>query len=193
MTRASEGSERQHTLIVERKVGEGVTLTLPDGREVVVALHRRSGKRAMKVRITGAKGHPGASRAMKGEPMKGRIELTLPIVTHSLNVTKTMHWGKLSRFNKQLELHLVVAWQTARRPTKAPKGVHVHLELRSFRHGTLDDDNLRGGCKGLIDALKRLGFITDDSPRYFTASYSQAVQRKNKRTELVLTWETESC
>lgn len=56
--------------------------------------------------------------------------------------------------------------------------IHVHIE----RHcaGTLDDDNLRGGCKPLLDALKKERAIFDDSPKWLHATYSQV---KAKRGE----------
>jgi hypothetical protein len=44
-----------------------------------------------------------------------------------------------------------------------------------------DDANLRGGAKGLVDALVHLGFLRDDSDRYCHIDYQQVQAPKPLR------------
>lgn len=58
-----------------------------------------------------------------------------------------------------------------------------HLTVVRCSAGVLDDDNLRGGCKGLVDALVRVGLLYDDKPKYLEAEYYQeTVPRGQGRT-----------
>ena len=41
-----------------------------------------------------------------------------------------------------------------------------------------DLENLIGGCKPLVDALKELGIINDDSPKFWTGYYQQIESTK---------------
>ena len=57
----------------------------------------------------------------------------------------------------------------------------------SYRPRLLDMGNLVGGAKPIPDGLKRLGYIRDDSPEWFTAEYRQIkVPGKQARTEITL-------
>lgn len=59
----------------------------------------------------------------------------------------------------------------------------MEVKIKSFRERLLDEDNLSGGCKGLLDAMKRLGMIVNDDPKHVKVSYSQEtvkVLRKNR-------------
>lgn len=51
--------------------------------------------------------------------------------------------------------------------------------VRIVRYGAnlLDEDNLRGGMKPVIDALKAVGLIVDDSPRHITLITDQFVSK----------------
>ena len=40
----------------------------------------------------------------------------------------------------------------------------ITLRIVTFRRRLLDDDNAQGGCKFLIDAIRRAGLIPDDNP-----------------------------
>jgi hypothetical protein len=49
----------------------------------------------------------------------------------------------------------------------------VTVRITSFRVRLLDSDNHAGGCKGLIDCIKELGLIEDDSPKHIRLETAQ--------------------
>ena len=56
-----------------------------------------------------------------------------------------------------------------------------------WRKRLLDKDNLVGGCKQIIDVLKDLGLIYDDSPKYLDLKVEQNLCGKdNKYTEIII-------
>lgn len=54
---------------------------------------------------------------------------------------------------------------------------------------TLDQDNLNGGLKPLIDALKEKRLIYDDSPKYFSYDVTQFPAKNRKPLTLVVMYE----
>ena len=56
------------------------------------------------------------------------------------------------------------------------------VQITSLRTRKLDKDNLIGGCKGLVDALKKHNLIVDDSPKWIEVEYKQETEGKNPRT-----------
>jgi hypothetical protein len=131
--------------------------------------------------------------------------VTIPIVTPSQNKWQNWHWSKRHSWQQEClylwrsalnkarigRKQLPNAFQPEAKPDKrkrleAQTGVSVALEIRSFRHNTLDHGNLVGGCKGLVDCLVQEGVLLDDSPDWLSDSYEQTIDRKDKRTEIVL-------
>jgi Holliday junction resolvase RusA-like endonuclease len=49
----------------------------------------------------------------------------------------------------------------------------ARIECVRMSSGRMDDDNLRGSFKSVIDALKKCGVIKDDSPDHVLVTYSQ--------------------
>ena len=69
------------------------------------------------------------------------------------------------------------------------KGVErVSVKFTSYRRRLLDDDNIPGGFKDLLDGLKHAHLIHDDSPKFITLQTGQVkVQtRKEERTEIII-------
>lgn len=65
----------------------------------------------------------------------------------------------------------------------------AHLRITRFGSRLLDDDNLRGGAKPLIDCLKESGLIEDDSPKWIDLEVKQElVPAGEERTEIEITW-----
>lgn len=111
------------------------------------------------------------------------IRISIPTPTPSLNETQRLHPMAYHRLGKQ--------WQTAIRML-APKQLEtatgrrrVVIERRSTRE--LDQDNLVGGAKVVIDALKKLGFILDDNPANLDLEVVQARCEKGERPSTVIT------
>ena len=89
--------------------------------------------------------------------------IELPISTPSLNKTIKWHWSKRSR--KRKEYQFMIAGQMNKiKCRKATKEDMCRLVITTSVRRKYDYDNLVGGMKNLIDALKREGFIYDDSP-----------------------------
>lgn len=66
------------------------------------------------------------------------------------------------------------------------RGPRHHVRIRSRRVRMLDIDNLYGGCKHLIDALRGAGVIPDDDPESITLEVTQEKVKgyKNEETEV---------
>ena len=64
----------------------------------------------------------------------------------------------------------------------------MKLNIVSYRKSFLDKDNFIGGLKPLIDAIKELKLIYDDSPEFLDDDYKQKIEkkRKNQRTEIII-------
>jgi hypothetical protein len=103
----------------------------------------------------------------------------------SQNASQYAHWSSYTR-ERDAWFVLLRAQLTPREPPDQP----VRLFLRSFRTRLVDYANLVGGAKPIPDCLKRLGYIRDDSPRWFYCEYFQAIVPKaDERTELqFLAW-----
>ena len=101
--------------------------------------------------------------------------LTILCVTPSLNETQRHHWSWLKRQNESL------AWSLRSGLNKGPKIPSAIGKRRMVveRHGRrlLDQDNLAGGAKGLIDAIKAARLITDDKPDACELVFRQVVAR----------------
>jgi len=93
-----------------------------------------------------------------------KIQISEPIP--SLNKTLKAHWSvarkrKLIYENQIIKALLVNYTHKERQEAfkRIPRKVHIH----SQRARTLDVDNLFGGGKGLIDALRACSLIVDDN------------------------------
>lgn len=87
----------------------------------------------------------------------------------SRNKLDSMHWSKRSKYSKLWEARIIVAFRF-RCPQATGK---VKIKITSCRPRILDQDNFIGGCKGIIDAMKRLGMIVDDTPKLIDVEYEQ--------------------
>jgi hypothetical protein len=114
-----------------------------------------------------------------------RLVLTYP--TPSQNEWDRMdrfgrhRWGK--RCEKDLLTSLLV--QGLRTGTCTERRAVTVERFGRLGH-VLDDANLRGGCKGLLDALVRLGLLCDDSPRWMVDRYED-IRRRGEQPRTVVT------
>jgi hypothetical protein len=82
----------------------------------------------------------------------------------SPNVWNGRHWRVKHRISQDWEVELLHADRRRRRgPVPGRMRVAITREVPSRRNFIRDDDNLRFSCKPLLDALKRAGYIKDDS------------------------------
>ena len=68
-------------------------------------------------------------------------------------------------------------------PTRARRRVTIH----QYRWALLDKDNFHASHKELLDALKRLGLLVDDSEKWVEhGEHSQVIDRRSRRTEIIV-------
>ena len=97
------------------------------------------------------------------------LKLNLKNPIQSLNHFQGHHWTKKDNETKKWEKAIWAKCQG--RPFKA-KG-KMKVRITSLRTRLLDHDNLIGGAKSLVDAMKRLEMIVDDSPEFVEVEYAQ--------------------
>lgn len=112
------------------------------------------------------------------------IRIVLPEATPSLNQLLRMHWAKRRRMAKGAAL--AIRMQTLAAPVASEK-----RRVRIERHGkkTLDEDNAYGGCKLVIDCLKDLDLLVDDSPRWLELEVTQSRCAKGEAPQTIITLE----
>lgn len=95
--------------------------------------------------------------------------ITLPDRTPSLNQWQRWHWAKRARYKKRLAFE-VATIACGQRLDPVPRFVRI------TRHSPrkLDQDNLAGGCKALVDALVKAELLVDDSCDWVVLEYCQA-------------------
>ena len=103
---------------------------------------------------------------------------------------------KIESLNKFVRAHFLVyskyktAWHWELRSMLMPKcnrdrrKTRIKIVIVSYRTKVLDNDNLIGGCKAILDALVKLNWLYDDSPEYVTVQYKQFIDKENPRTEI---------
>lgn len=102
---------------------------------------------------------------------------SIPGATPSLNTIQGRHWAINMREKEALQ------WIVASALNKVPRVPEATgpRRLTIIRHGKgrLDKDNLTGGCKFLIDEIKRRRLILDDAPDVCELRVEQVVDRKS--------------
>jgi hypothetical protein len=129
----------------------------------------------------------GPKTALPGRTEAGgqMFVVEIPLPTLSLNKLQRMHWAQRKRLRDQYERII----RLVRRPCDRVKRYEFRC-VKIERHGVrqLDHDNFVGGCKPLIDALKNVGLIWDDSPSYCRVKYTQhQIGTKRARTVVSIT------
>lgn len=84
---------------------------------------------------------------------------------------KYRHWAAYKRLLQEWEWRLAGALPKSRRWQHRDRVFRV--TITSYRRRLLDPDNLVHGCKPVLDAIKRLGLIRDDSPRWLDLEVKQ--------------------
>ena len=104
------------------------------------------------------------------------LEFELPTPTPSNNALLRMHWSKRGRTQKELAKEMwaitkIKVW------TKRPPPVYVKVAIRRIGRRRLDQDNLYGGTKMLIDCLIQCGLIQDDDEKHIDLTVEQEIGR----------------
>lgn len=87
--------------------------------------------------------------------------------TLSLNDSLDLHWSQKTKLRNRYQLLLLSLY---RKKHSCKMKIHI---CRSYRSIPLDPDNLRGGAKTLVDAMKRNEIIVDDNEEWALITYGQ--------------------
>lgn len=98
----------------------------------------------------------------------GVTVIVLPKPTRTLNVLLNQH--RWARTADKREWDKLLAEVVAKRE---PKQQRMWIEIDRYASRVADNDNLAGGAKPLMDAIRRHGLIYDDSPQWIEAHYAQ--------------------
>ena len=110
--------------------------------------------------------------------------LRVPIPTPSLNEIQGKHWAHVDRQKAAMQWAVLAGLSSG---TKIPQATGKR-KLVITRHGlgTLDADNLAGGCKSLIDALRYRGLILNDDPESIEVIFRQSPVKKEPHTIVLI-------
>lgn len=101
----------------------------------------------------------------------------------SQNKSHYAHWSKVHAEKNAWKLLLRQAFGIHPEPCAVP----VAMAIISYRARLLDYANLVGGAKPIPDCLIELGWIKDDSPKWFSCKYRQVqVKRCDECTVIIL-------
>lgn len=116
------------------------------------------------------------------------LVLRLPLTIPSQNVRDRWHWR--GRHAEMLNWHLVLRAYVRASRTQLPAPVgkrRVHI-VSIRRQRCRDDANLRGGAKGLVDAIVRTGLLRDDSDAFARITYAQETLQGRQPQTIVTVW-----
>lgn len=109
------------------------------------------------------------------------VEVFIPKLVKSLNKFKGRHWSYYDRIKKGWFSALAVMLGAGEH-----HNAFQHVTITAYCDSTrnfLDDDNFRGGCKPVVDCLKNLGWIKDDSLKWVQVEYTQKIKGDDGTTE----------
>ena len=113
-------------------------------------------------------------------------KITIPVIVPSVNETNKLHWGARDRLKKSFRKHIegaILDQDMKINKLKRPK--KRRLMIYSFRKKTMDPDNIWASHKEMIDAIKELGLIWDDSEKYIDLRVFQ-LKHPEQKTEIFI-------
>ncbi len=112
--------------------------------------------------------------------MRIGLKIVVPRRVPSQNASMYRHW---SAYTKERDAWFILL--RSQLPPREPPAEPVRIVLHSYRVRLVDYANLVGGAKPIPDSLIRLGYLKDDSPRWFACDYFQSqVPKGTERTEI---------
>lgn len=130
--------------------------------------------------------------ACDGSLAPARLVLEVPVVPKSLNAymgRSRWAWrGEKARWVTRLSHAWLLAKVRGAQPwpTPPPRPVRVTVERITPRADALDADNAHGACKPILDALRHLQLLADDTAAAITLTVLQPKQPKTRRTRITL-------
>ena len=111
----------------------------------------------------------------------GAMLWVLDRIPKTLNQLLRMHWRARKQDLESWKWHVLSV--AGPRSSKAKRS-RVELKLTVYRKQLQDPDNAVGSCKNLIDALRKIGWLVDDSPAWLDLTVVERIDRKAPRTEI---------
>lgn len=105
-------------------------------------------------------------------------DLILPFSSPSQNELQKWHWSMRRRFRQQVQIMIRMGLSADGISLSESPQKKRRLEVTRVGHRILDVDNLIGGCKPIVDALKMEFLIQDDSPKWLESEYRQQTVKK---------------
>ena len=101
------------------------------------------------------------------KPAIGKAVIVIPSVMPSLNQQLRMHWADRMRLKDKCAEDIDNALKASGyKVTEMIRPSRRKVTIISYRKRLLDEDNNVGATKPLLDAVKDMGLIWDDSPKF---------------------------
>ena len=111
------------------------------------------------------------------------IRLTIKTIPPSLNQHQRSHWAEKKRLRQNYQWELTQQFMAQAAPFPNPES-RMHVRISIYRKRLLDPDNL---CvKSLLDAMRDVKLIRDDSLKWITLKVEQFKDIDNPRVEIEL-------
>lgn len=115
--------------------------------------------------------------------------LEIPKRIESQNVYNQWHWSKRAGNGRNSE-KMSWYWSILSACGKRLRKPYFAVYILSFRKRLVDDGNLKGGCKPLVDAIVDAGLLKDDDVKSCKIHY---YQHKKIRDEETIIYFQEKC
>ena len=113
------------------------------------------------------------------------INLTIQTLPPSLNRLERMHWAVKKKLRKTFAQELHHAWWESGDPVKdGPRKMRLTTTIY-WKTRRLDEDNAMGSLKIIIDAMRDVGLVYRDSPKWLEVKKPiQKLDHKSPRVEI---------
>jgi Holliday junction resolvase RusA-like endonuclease len=114
--------------------------------------------------------------------------ITIPDVPLSTNQLERIHWAAKKKMRSRLAWDLRFALLAIEYPVPRDlaevRPSKMRVKIRAYRKRRLDPDNAYGGVKVILDAMRDVGILRNDSPKWLDLEVEQFIDGKNLRTEI---------
>jgi hypothetical protein len=110
------------------------------------------------------------------ETAGGDMKITIPYRIPSQNVSMRRHWSVTHKDGINAQFMIAMSCKINGIPMATGKRTIIITSVR--KRLITDDANLRGGCKQLVDAIKRAGYLVDDCDTMADIRYKQKTTKQ---------------
>ena len=125
-----------------------------------------------------------------GELMDLRLEVAAAAPSPNELRRRYRHWAAYKRLREDWEQRLFLAVPGRQRRAwlrmVVEKRPRVRVEVTVFRKRPLDPDNLTGSLKPVLDGMKNLGLIVDDSKEWIELGPTKQERARGMREATVI-------